>query len=191
VSSQGQKLPIARSLELFANRKVAGALSTLGQSLPATVVSRAGGIVTVKFALTSPYTLPNVTVPIVGSEYVRVPIQPGCPGFVMTADAYLGGMSGLGGGTAGIVPRGNLSMLVWTPIGNTAWQSAVDDNSLDLYGPDGAIIRTADKTSMVRTTSTGTTVTLPAGGNFVISSLPTAPGPPGALYNSGGTVMVS
>ena len=107
-----QKTPVARSLELFANRKVRGALAALGQSLPATVVSRTGGIVTVKFALTSPYTLPNVTVPIVGSEYVRLPIQAGCPGFVMSADAYLGGMSGLGGGTADLSPRGNLSMLV-------------------------------------------------------------------------------
>jgi hypothetical protein len=191
VSSSAQKVPVARSLELFANRKVRSALATLGQSLPATVVSVSGGIVTIKFALTSPYTLPNVTVPIVGSEYVRLPIQAGCPGFVMSADAYLGGMSGLGGGTADLSPRGNLSMLVWTPIGNKAWQAVIDANAIELYGPDGGIIRTADKTSIVRVSSAGTTVTLPVGGNFVVSTLPVAPGPPGTLWNSGGQVMVS
>jgi len=162
----------------------------LGQSLPATVVSRTGGIVTVKFALTSPYTLPNVTVPIIGSEYVRLPIQAGCPGFVMTADAYLGGMSGLGGGTADLAPRGNLSMLVWTPIGNKAWSASEDDNALVLYGPDGTIIRNAAKTSGIAVKSTGTTITLPAGGNFVVSNLPVAPGPPGSFWNDGGTVKV-
>jgi hypothetical protein len=191
VSTSAQKTPVARSLELFANRKVRSALATLGQSLPATVVSITGGIVTVKFALTSPYTLPNVTVPIIGSEYVRLPIQAGCPGFVLSADAYLGGMSGLGGGTADLSPRGNLSMLVWTPIGNKAWQAVIDANAIELYGPDGGIIRTADKTSIVRVSSAGTVITVPVGTSVQIVNLPTAPtGGPGSLWNSGGTVHV-
>lgn len=190
-SANQQKTPIAASLERFAARKIRGALTTLGQSLPATVVSRNGGIVTVKFALTSPYTLPNVTVPMWGSEYVRLPIQAGCPGFVMSADAYLGGMSGLGGGTADITPRGNLSMLVWTPIGNKNWSTSEDDNALVLYGPDGGILRTTDKTSIVSVTAAGTVITVPAGTSVQIVNLPSAPtGGTGSLWRSGNDVKV-
>jgi hypothetical protein len=133
------------------------------------VVSRAGGIVTVKFALTSPYTLPNVTVPIVGSEYVRVPIQAGCPGMVMSADAYLGGMSGLGGGVADQIPRGNLSMLVWTPIGNKAWQPAIDDNALCLYGPDGVVISDKAANFSWNLKTTEQIINLPTGVSLVIN----------------------
>lgn len=195
MSNNAQKTPIARSLELFANRKVRQAMQTLGQSLPATALSIAGGIVTVQFQIqntsSSPYTIPNISVPIVGSEYARAPIQSGTPGFVIAADAYLGGMSGLGGGTADLVPRGNLSALVWTPIGNKAWQAVIDSNAFELYGPDGVNIYTKDKTSVFKVTTGGAAFTLPAGGSFKISSLPTSPGTPGALWNSGGTVMVS
>ena len=170
-------------------------LAEIGQSLPASVVSRKGGIVTVKFEIAStpnsPYTLMNVTVPIVGSEYVRLPIQAGALGMVMTADAYLGGMSGLGGGVADLSPRGNLSMLVWTPIGNTAWQAAIDDMAAEMYGPNGVNLYTADKSNVLKVTSGGIAVTLPGGSNFKITSLPVAPTSTGSLYNSGGTVKVS
>jgi hypothetical protein len=168
-SQNSQKTPIATALEQWGQRKVRGVLSTMGQSLPATVVSRTGGIVTVKFALTSPYTLPNVTVPIVGSEYVRLPIQAGCPGFCMTADAYLGGMSGLGGGVADIVPRGNLSMLVWTPIGNKNWQAANDDNALCLYGPDGVVISDKAANFSWNLKTTEQIINLPTGVSLVIN----------------------
>lgn len=168
--NDGQKSPLARSLEQFANRKVAGALAQLGQNLPASAVSISGGIVTVKFEIAntpnSPYTLPNINVPIVGSEYVRLPIQPGCPGMVMTADAYLGGMSGLGGGVADLAPRGNLSMLVWTPIGNTAWAAVIDANALELYGPDGVILHNVAKSAILKVTTAESSWT-PAGGNPV------------------------
>lgn len=173
--TDAQKTPVARTLEQFAQRKVRGVLAQLGQSLPATVVSRKGGIVTVKFAVTSPYTLPNVTVPIVGSEFVRVPIQAGTPGFVLSADYYLGGMSGLGGGIADLSHRGNLSMLVWTPIGNKSWQAALDDNGLCLYGPDGVVISDKADTFSHLFKTTQQIMNLPAGvpltinGNVVIN----------------------
>ena len=163
--NDGQKSPLARSLEQFANRKIRGALANLGQSLPASVISRKGGIVTVKFEIAStpnsPYTLPNVTVPIIGSEYVRLPIQPGALGMVMTADAYLGGMACLGGGVADLSPRGNLSMLVWTPIGNIAWQAAIDDNALEAYGPNGVILHNGAKTAIIKVTTTENSWTAP------------------------------
>lgn len=162
-----QKTPLARQLNEFANRKVHGALAQLGQALPASVVSRAGAVVTVKFEVQSGYTLPNITVPLIGSEYIRLPIAAGCLGWVMTADAYLGGVSGLGGGTAGLTPRGNLSMLVFSPIGNKHWQASENDNATVIYGPDGVVIRDSAKTNTFTLTSTGVTMVLTAGGLVV------------------------
>jgi len=163
MASNVQKTAIARTLNQFAQRKVRGTLAQLGQALPAQVVSRQGGIVTVKFPLTGvPYTLPNVTVPIVGAEYVRLPIQAGCPGMVMTADAYLGGVTGLGGGVANLTQRANLATLVWTPLGNKAWPAVEDDNALVLYGPNGVIIRDKDKKNIL--TINGSTVKLSMSG---------------------------
>jgi hypothetical protein len=170
MSNNAQKTALARSLELFANRKTRQAIQQLGQSLPATAVSISGGIVTVSVQLAnttnSPYTIPSLKVPIVGSEFVRLPIQAGTPGLVMTADAYLGGMSGLGGGVADLAPRGNLSALVWTPLGNTAWAAVIDANSLELYGPNGVILHNTAKSAILKVTTAENSWT-PAGGNPV------------------------
>ena len=143
----GQKTPIARTLEQFGHRKAQSAINLLGQSLPASVATVvSSGIVTVKFELTNvPFTLQNITVPMIGSEYVRLPIQPGCKGLVIAADAYLGGMSGLGGGTADLTHRPNLSNLAFVPLGNKGWSAPDDANAVVIYGPDGAIIRTLAK----------------------------------------------
>src|ERR1700682_2240852 len=99
MADQAQKTSLARGLEQFANRKVRSAIELLGQALPASVATVvSSGIVTVKFELTNvPFTLPQITAPILGSKYVRLPIQTGMKGMVIAADAYLGGMSGLGG----------------------------------------------------------------------------------------------
>lgn len=155
MANSAQKTPIARTLESFAERKARGLLTLTGQSLPASVSAIvSSGIVKVKFELTSVYTIDEITVPMIGSEYIRLPIQVGTKGWVMTADAYLGGMSGLGGGVADLTPRANLSALIWSPIGNTSWTASEAPNKLVLYGPDGAILRTAAKDSSV-TVETG------------------------------------
>lgn len=157
MGDNAQKTPIARSLEAFGHRKVQGALSQLGQTLPASVVSRSGGFVTVKFEIAqtpnSPFSLPSIKVPMVGSEYVRLPIQAGALGMVMAADTYLGGVTGLGGGTADLSSHANLSCLVWTPLANTAWAPAIDDDALELYGPNGVILHNNAKTAILKVTS--------------------------------------
>lgn len=160
-----QKTPLARTLNQFAERKVRGVIALTGQSLPASVVTVvSSGIVTVKFELVDvPYTLPNLTCPIFGPEYVRYPIQPGCLGFVVPADAYLGGVSGLGGGSADLKPRANLSTLVFFPIGNKNWSQTDDPNKLVLYGPDGVVIRDLAKKNTLTVGSTEVTLDLTAG----------------------------
>lgn len=164
MSGTAQKTPIARTLEQWSQRKVRSALDLLGKSLPASVVSRDGAIVTVKFELAStvPFTLPNVTVPLIGSEFIRLPINKGVMGFVISADVYLGGVSGLGGGTADLSTPSNLGALVFVPIGNKNWSAPTDVDATELYGPHGVILRNMDSTGVVKVTATNITLTFGA-----------------------------
>jgi hypothetical protein len=170
-SQNAQKTPIAVSLERWGQRKVQGVIALTGKALPASVVSVvSSGIVTVKFNLTNiPYTLPNVTVPLFGPEYIRYPIQPGCLGVVFPADAYLGGVSGLGGGTADLSQRANLTALVFFPIGNKGWSATDDANAVVIYGPDGVILRDSASKGKLQIQPTVVEWNLPTGVSLVIN----------------------
>lgn len=154
MSSNAQKTPIARSLNEFALRKAQSAIQLLGKALPASVVkvdpTVGSPIVTVKFEVQSPFTLPNVTVPLAGSEYIRLPLQPGAKGVVFPADTFLGAMSGLGSGTATLVQPGNLSALVFFPIGNLNWTAPDEINALELYGEPDVIIKEKGGTAVFK-----------------------------------------
>jgi hypothetical protein len=119
-----------------------------------------GSIVTVAFEVNAaPYTLPNITIPKAESPWIRMPTQVGDKGVTMPADAYLGGVSGLGGGVATLTRPGNLSALVFVPISNSG-SPPIDQNAAQVQGPNGAIIRTTEgTTSQIVTDTTGTTVT--------------------------------
>lgn len=135
------KTPLAKSLSSFAEKKVNDALQLTGKGLPCSVVKVSGQIVTVKFELTNiPFTLPQVTIPIATSIYIRLPVQVGDKGAVIPSDAYMGGISGLGGGVADLTQRANLSSLTYLPISNTQW-SAVDPNAVNINGPNGVVLR--------------------------------------------------
>lgn len=133
-ASNSLKTPYALSINEFAEKKVSDAIQQLGKALPCSVVSRAGAIVTVSFEVdATPWTLPQVTVPIGGAEYIRLPIRPGCTGLVFPADVRIGGISGLGAGLPKVADRpGNLAALTFFPIGNKNW-TAVADDALVLY----------------------------------------------------------
>jgi hypothetical protein len=153
----------------------------------------AGSIVTVKFELTTSFTLPQVTVPAAVFEYVRIPIQIGDKGIVIPASVRLGYISGLGGGTPPeLVTPANLSSLLFMPVSSKNWSASEDPNKLVLYGPSGAILRTLDKASEVTVSSTGTAIKVPAGKSLSITTMPLAATGlgPGSLWNSGGQVMV-
>lgn len=127
-----------------------------------------------------------------GPEYVRYPIVVGCKGVVFPADAYLGGVSGIGGGTADLALPANLSALVFFPVGNSGWAASEAPTKLVLYGPDGAIIRTADKASSLTVSMDGAQIKVPAGKSLQITSLPTTPAglPAGSLWVDGGSANV-
>lgn len=137
--TNAQKTPLSRTLSLFAQQKALDEIAKRGQALPGHVLSVSGGpppsIVTVNFDVED-LTLPQVAMPIFGPEYIRYPIQVGDLGVAFPASVYLGGVSGLGGGTADTTLRANLSTLVWFPISNKNWAQppGADNNTLAMYG---------------------------------------------------------
>ena len=155
-ADNSQKTPFARSLSDFTQGKIADGAQLIGKSLPATVVSAQGSIVTVKFEVNSIFTLMQVTVPLFGPEYIRYPMRKGDPGAVIAMDARLGGLSGLGGGVASLDAPANLAALVFLPFGNTEWQ-AVDPNAVVVRGPNGVVLE--DETNACTFVLTPTTVT--------------------------------
>lgn len=152
--SQQQKTPLSRTLPRAIKRGALDEIAQLGLGLPGHVVAVNGAIVTVAFDV-SGATLPQVTMPLASSEYVRLPIQENDKGWALPAGVYLGGISGLGGGTADLTRRGNLSTLTWLPTGSKGWSAVDDPNKLVLYGPNGveardtagAVVQTLDKTN--------------------------------------------
>lgn len=118
--SDAHKNPLSRTLSGFATQKALDEIAKIGLRLPGHVTAVSGAIVTVNFDVEG-LTLPQITMAAAMSRYARAPIQIGDLGYATTADAYLGGVTGLGGGVADSTQRGNLATLVWVPLGNKSW----------------------------------------------------------------------
>ena len=154
-----QKIPLAVSLANFTEQSVQEGLSGLGQVYPCTVksvgVDGAGNtVVTVNFEVNpvsstgTKITLPEVTMPIAESKYVRLPVQVGDQGIAVAASVRIGGITGLGTGLAPLAPASNLGALVFLPVSNTAW-TTLDPNAVVISASNGAIIRTDDGKAVV------------------------------------------
>lgn len=165
-----QKTPLARSLNRFAERKALGLMQMTGKGLPCqiTKVDATGLIVTVKFLVTSPYTLPNVTVPVASSQYARAPLQVGDQGVCLSADTYIGGVTGQGG-TADLSLQANLSALIFFPVGSTKFAATDDANAYVIYGPDGVILRDSQSKGKLKIQPTVVEWDLPTGVSLVIN----------------------
>ena len=160
MSDEYAKLWLQRNLSQTAIGLAQKAIQAQGRALPCRVIEVTGAVVTVEFEVdTAPWTLPPITIPKAESPWIRMPTQIGDKGITIPADVYLGGISGLGGGTADMRRRGNLSALVFVPVSNSS-SSPDDPNAAQVCGPDGAIIRTTTGvTSKIVTNQTGTTIT--------------------------------
>lgn len=154
------KLSVQKSANQLAINRARQAIENTGRALPCRVVKVSGSIVTVAFEVqNSPQSLPNITIPKAESPWIRMPTQVGDKGVTMPSDAYLGGVSGLGGGTATMTRRGNLSALVFVPVSNSG-SGPIDADAAQVQGPNGVISRTTQgTTSQVVTDQTGTTIT--------------------------------
>ena len=154
-----QKIPLAVSLANFTEQSVQEGLSGLGQVYPCTVKSvgldgSGNTVVTVNFEINpvsstgTKITLPEVTMPIAESRYVRLPIKVGDQGIAIAASVRIGGITGLGTGLAPLAPASNLGALVFLPVSNTAW-TTLDPNAVVISASNGAIIRTDDGKAVV------------------------------------------
>ncbi len=169
MADNSRKTSLAHSLNSLAMRRANDAIQILGKTLPARVVSVQGQIATVAFELdTAPFTLPNVQVPISTSKYDWIPYQKDDKGLLVPSDVYLGGISGLGGGTADYPQRGNLSTLQFHPTSNKEWSDS-DSNFRITQGPDGVIIRDTEKKCTIKITKTDITITVQSGKKVTIT----------------------
>jgi hypothetical protein len=191
--SMAQKKPLARTLNRWAQETINDAFQRTGQALPCSVVTVSGAVVTVKFEVNSAFTLPNVTIPLAGAEYIRYPIQIGCKGVTVPADARLAGVSGIGckgvtvpadarlagvsgigGGVSDLSMPANLTALVFLPIGNAGW-GAVDPDAVVIYGPNGVVLRDSGNASSITVTPSGIvmqTETINLNGTLIINGTP-------------------
>lgn len=146
--SGSQKKPFVNTIGAAVQERIADALQKTGQALPCSMVSKVGSIAIIKFEVAGFATLPQVRLPIAGSEYIRLPLQPGCRGVVFPADARLGGVTGLGSGVATLTQPANLSALVFFPLGNVGF-SSVDPDTLVMYGEPNVEIRNKSGTMVI------------------------------------------
>ena len=156
-----QKTPMARSLPVFAQARALAEIAKRGLALPGHVTSITGQIVTVNFDVKG-LTLNQVQMPLFGPEYIRYPVQVGDKGVAFPASVYIGGVSGLGTGTADDTIQGNLSTLVWFPIANQAWATppGSNANTLAMYGHAGLLLLDSlAGNSSIHMTATGITLT--------------------------------
>jgi hypothetical protein len=196
MSNIAQKIALTKNLEAYTERKNAENHQFRGEFYPAKLVSKTSnsGIVTVDVLLSSDYPIPNITCPLMGPEYIRYPLQPGDKGILIPTFMFLGGVSGLGNGTATLTNRpGNLSTYFFIPLGNTGW-STVDGNTLVMYGPNGVQIRDSGSNSVINITPTTISIQAPNSvtsicGGTKIALTPsgwTISGTSGALSDSSG-----
>lgn len=160
MQDNAERLWLQDTLNQLAIKQAAEATEKLGRALPCRVTAVNGSIVTVAFEVDStPWTLPPVTIPKAEGPWIRSPTQVGDFGMTVPSDVYLGGISGLGGGTATMTRRGNLTALVWVPVAATSF-AAVDTTKAFVSGPTGVVMQTENGDCALTLTSAGLALTI-------------------------------
>lgn len=170
MADNAQVTPFARSLQRFTSTVSRAATRILGQSVPATLAEISGPIVKVNFEVTHANLPGMVEMPVLGSRYYRPPYQSGEKGFALSADYFMGGMSGLGGGTADLSQRGNLATAAWTPVGNKSWPGVDPDTNVVTGGPNGITLRDSESPGATITLQNDAIVLSCGGHNITIDS---------------------
>jgi hypothetical protein len=131
------------------------------RGLPCTVTKIVGEMVTVKFEVASKFTMPQVTIPQAYSAWIRSPTQVGDRGVALPLDYYLGGQSQLGGGTANLFRRANLTPLIFHPISQVAFPTnpSRNLNAVMINGPQGVVIQDTGNHCSIVLTATTITIT--------------------------------
>lgn len=151
--SNSQKFSYLNSLSNLVHAATEDADAIKGRALPCHVVAVAGAIVTVQFdILPGAVQFPQVTIPVMGFEYIRYPIKSGDKGVTISADVSLRGISNLGTGMADLSVPASMTALFFVPLASANWP-AEDPDKVTVYAPNGALIKTQDGESLVNVES--------------------------------------
>lgn len=143
------RTPFVSTLPVAIRTQIGDVMQLMGKSLPCHVISAAGPLITVAFDLSpSVWTLPQITVPLFGPEYVRYPIQVNDKGYVCAVDCPVGFTSGQASSPPDLSQPGNLEALYFMPIGNAKWQT-VDGQAVVIYGPNGVTLRDTNSGALI------------------------------------------
>lgn len=183
------------AIQAFVKGRTDDSQLSSGKSYPCSVTKViSSGIVQVKFEVNStPFTLPEMKVPVVGSEYIRYPIQVGDLGRCVPSDVRLGGVSGLATTRSppDLTPAGNLSALAFEWLGSSNWEAATDPNALELIGPNGVILRDKESNAKLTLSPSGVTIDGDSGDLTVTGNLSAGNGWTGSFTTpTGQTVTV-
>jgi hypothetical protein len=145
-----QKTPVARSLSAFTRGRVLAEIKKRGYALPCHLVDVDGTLVTVAFDVDG-IILPQVTIPIFGTQWQRVPYQEGEQGFTVALDVDISRLAGLGTALPSLSQlAANLSSLFWLPAGNVDFSPVADPNVHYIIGPNGVVLQDADGLAVVK-----------------------------------------
>lgn len=146
--TNSQKYPPLQALAEMQNNLIDNRLAIKGKQLPCYVVDVDNQFVTVHFdMLPDGLVYPEVKIPIMGWEYIRIPVQKGDKGFTLAADASLRNVSKQGGvSNRSSLP--SLTPLVFVPIANTQW-SKENGGKVVIIAPTGSIIKTKDGSHVI------------------------------------------
>ncbi|MGX7001943.1 phage baseplate protein [Caballeronia sp. KNU42] len=173
------RTPLVSTLPVGVRTQIGDAMQLLGKALPCHVISATGSLITVAFDIApSVWTLPQITVPLFGPEYVRYPIQPKDKGYVVPVACPVGFTSGQASSPPDLSQPGNLEALYFQPIGNAHWQ-AVDGQAVVIYGPNGVTLRDTNSGATIvlhPTTITATigSTSITMNGSAISMSAPTS-----------------
>lgn len=148
MSDNSLKTPLYQSIPKAIQSRIVDAVQLTGKALPCHVTAVSGALITVQFDVNSVYTLPQVTIPLFGPEYIRYPIKAGDLGVVIPVDAEISVTSGQGGGVADLTAPANLEALLFMPIGSKKWV-AVDPAQVDIYAPNGIKIHDTNSGAVI------------------------------------------
>jgi hypothetical protein len=173
--------PLWRSLPLHSQKQTQDGIQKTPKSLPVSVVSVQGELVTVKVEAQGKFTIDHFQVAQGYSEWMRGATQIGDKGYVTAADFYIGGMTGLGGGTADYRDRSNLTPMVFFPVSQKQFATNPnrDLNALFLNGKTGTVnqdtagqsVHTVHPTSGITGTTQAGSVTYNSAANITHTAM--------------------
>jgi len=161
-ADNGLVTPLAYSLPRTADSRAQNKYQIGTKALPVVVTKIVGELVTVAVQAKGNFTIPQILIPQAFPAWMRWPTQVGDKGWAVPADLYLGGMSGLGGGTADYWDRGNLTPLVFVQISQKQFPTnpTRDLNAVFVNGPNGVVLQDTKGNNIFTLTPTGITVKL-------------------------------